>query len=294
MSPLPVPSAWAEPLPEAAPPSDLAIYQLPTGTYETRAAFAVQGGSFRDKRHFAATAILVQHPKGDFLIDAGFGSDVAAHVAAQPRIQRAPYQATKTVSEQLDASGYDRSRLLGVLMTHSHWDHVSGLAELQVPIWTNSGELHCAAENPDGKVFRTVSAGHEIHEYEFNGPPYLGFPASFDVYGDGSVVIALAGGHTTGSVVIFVTVPSGQRYAFIGDLTWQLDGIRRRAERPWLLRKLADSDPGQVRRGLLRVIALAGLMQIVPAHDRDAYDAIPHLPARLTPAAAPEAAEQPH
>jgi glyoxylase-like metal-dependent hydrolase (beta-lactamase superfamily II) len=289
-----VPSAWAEPLPEAAPPSDLAIYQLPTGTYETRAAFAVQGGSFRDKRHFAATAILVQHPKGDFLIDAGFGSDVAAHVAAQPRIQRAPYQATKTVSEQLDASGYDRSRLLGVLMTHSHWDHVSGLAELQVPIWTNSGELHYAAENPDGKVFRTVSAGHEIHEYEFNGPPYLGFPASFDVYGDGSVVIALAGGHTTGSVVIFVTVPSGQRYAFIGDLTWQLDGIRRRAERPWLLRKLADSDPGQVRRGLLRVIALAGLMQIVPAHDRDAYDAIPHLPARLTPAAAPEAAEQPH
>jgi hypothetical protein len=35
-------------------------------------------------------------------------------------------------------------------------------------------------------------------------------------------------------------------------------------------------------------------MQIVPAHDRDAYDGIPHLPARLAPAAAPESAEQPH
>jgi len=46
-----------------------------------------------------------------------------------------------------------------------------------------------------------------------------------------------------------------------------------------------------VRQGLLRVIALAGLMQIVPAHDRDAYDGIPHLPARLAPAAAPE---EPH
>lgn len=289
-----MPSAWAEPLPEAAPPSDMAIYQLPTGTYETRAAFAVRGGSFRDKRHFAATAILVQHPEGDLLIDAGFGADVAAHVAELPRIQRAPYQVTKTVSEQLDASGYNRSRLLGVLVTHSHWDHVSGLGELPVPIWMNSGELHYAADDPGGKVFRKVSGGHEIHEYEFNGPPYLGFPSSFDVYGDGSVVIALAGGHTTGSVVVFVTVPSGTRYAFIGDLTWQLDGIRRRAERPWLLRKLADSDPGQVRQGLLRVIALAGLMQIVPAHDRRAYDRIPHLPARPTPAATPEAAEQPH
>jgi N-acyl homoserine lactone hydrolase len=163
MSALPVPSAWAEPLPEAAPPSDMAIYQLPTGTYETRAAFAVRGGSFRDKRHFAATAILVRHPKGDLLIDAGFGSNLAAHVAALPRIQRAPHQATKTVSEQLDASGYDRGRLLGVLVTHSHWDHVSGLDELRVPIWINSGELHYAAEDPGGKVFRNVSAGHEIH-----------------------------------------------------------------------------------------------------------------------------------
>jgi N-acyl homoserine lactone hydrolase len=272
----------------------MAVYQLPTGTYETRAAFAVRGGSFRDKRHFAATAILVHHPKGDLLIDAGFGSDVAAHVATLARIQRAPYQASQTVSELLDASGYDRSRLLGVLPTHCHWDHVSGLDSLQVPIWMNRGERRYAAEDPDGKVFRHVSAGHEIHEYEFNGPPYLGFPSSFDVYGDGSVVIALAGGHTTGSVVVFVTVPSGKWYAFIGDLTWQLDGIRRRVERPLLLRKLADSDPEHVRQGLLRAIALADLMQIVPAHDRDAYDGIPHLSARLAPTATTDAAEQPH
>src|SRR6266404_7380738 len=145
----------------------------------------------------------------------------------------------------------------------------------------NSGERQHAAEDPGGKVFRIVSAGHEIHEYEFNGPPYLGFPSSLDVHGDGSVVIALAGGHTTGSVVVFVTVPSGKRYAFIGDLTWQLDGIRRRVERPSFVRKLADSDPEEVRQGLLRVIALTDLMQIVPSHDCDAYDGIPHLPVRL-------------
>ena len=274
-----MPPAWQGTLPEATPPSDMAIYQLPTGTYETRAAFAFAGGSFRDKRPFAATAILVTHPQGDLLIDAGFGSDIAAHVHAQPRFARAPYQATGTASEQLDASGYDRSRLRGVLITHSHWDHVSGLDQLQVPIWTNAGELQYAAEARDGKVFRTVSKGHEIYRYEFGTMPRLGFPSSYDVHGDGSVVVALAAGHTTGSVIVFVTLPTEKRYAFIGDVAWQLEGVRKPAERPLLMRKLADVDAGRVREDLLRVASLAGLMQVVPAHDLTAYDGIPLLPA---------------
>ena len=137
-----------------------------------------------------------------------------------------PTRCGRTVREQLDASGYDHDRLLGVLVTHSHWDHVSGLDEVRWPVWINRAELRYAAEDPDGKVFRHLSPGLDIHEYGFDGPAYLGFPASFDVHGDGSVVVALAGGHTPGSVVVFVTLPSGARYAFIGDLTWQLDGIR--------------------------------------------------------------------
>jgi N-acyl homoserine lactone hydrolase len=285
MAPQPAPSAWLDPLPAATAPAGVAIYQLPTGTYETRAALAVQGGSFRDKRQFAATAVLVSHPQGDLLIDAGFGSQVAEHIAMLPRLVRAPYQVSRTADEQLDTSGYDRSRLLGAVVTHSHWDHVSGLNDLQVPVWINRPELRYAAEDPDGKVFRHVSPGLEIREYALDGPAYLGFPSSLDVHSDGSVIIALAGGHTLGSVVVFVTLPTGARYAFIGDLTWQLDGIRRRVERPWLLRKLADSDAGQVRQGLSRMIALAGVMTIVPAHDRDAYAGIPLLPARFSPAA---------
>lgn len=277
MPPLPGTVAWGDPLPPAAPPPGMALYQLPTGTYETRAAFAVQGGSFRDRRRFAATAVLVRHPKGDLLIDAGFGSGVAAHVAALPRLERAPYRLEATASQQLDASGYDRGRLLGVLVTHAHWDHVSGLDELQVPIWINADELRYATRHRGGTVFRSVSAGHQLDRYTLDGPSYLGFGPSLDVHGDGSVVVALAGGHTDGSVVVFVTVPSGQRYAFIGDLTWQLDGVERGVERPRMMRMLADVDPGQVRRALLRVIALAGLIQIVPAHDGAAYRGIPRL-----------------
>ena len=272
------PAAWTGPLPEADPPAEMGLYHLPTGTYETRAALAVQGGSFRDKRSFAASAILVRHPRGDLLIDAGFGAGLGQHLAMLPGYMRSPHEAGRTAAEQLDAAGYDRDRLLGVVLTHSHWDHVSGLDGFRgTPIWLNAAEQQYAASQPDGKVFRHVSEGHQLHTYEFGSGPYLGFPASYDVHGDGSVVIALAAGHTAGSVIVFVTVPAGPRYAFVGDLTWQLDGIRRRVQRPWLMRKFADDDPALVRASLLRMIALDDRMRIVPAHDLGAYDGIPRL-----------------
>lgn len=277
MTRTPTPAAWSGPLPPAAPPSSVRLRQLPTGTYETRAAFAVTGGRFRDRRRFAATAVLVQHPAGDLLIDAGFGAHLDEHVRLLPRIERAPYERGKTVREQLDAVGHDRSRLLGVLVTHVHWDHVSGLDSLDVPVWLTREERAYGATDPHGAVFRAASAGREVREYALDGPPYLGFPASHDVHGDGSVVVARAGGHTPGSVVVFVSLPTGERYGFIGDLTWQLDGIERRAERPWLLRRLADVDAGLVRTGLDRSIALRDVVHLVPSHDVAAYDTIPVL-----------------
>ncbi len=257
----------------------MTLHQLPTGTYVTRAAFAFRGGKFRDKRDFASTAVLVQHPEGDLLIDAGFSSEVADHIKLLPRFVQSPFTQRGTVDEQLTAAGYDRSRLQGVVVTHSHWDHVSGVSDLSLPIWMNEGELQYAAKDSDGKVFREISPGHRIRHYDFPGPAYLGFPSSYDVYGDGSVVIALAGGHTTGSVIVFVTLPTGNRYAFIGDLAWQLDALRLRVDRPLMLRLLADTDPKLVRQGLLRMLALTDRMQIVPSHDVSAYDGIPLLTA---------------
>jgi hypothetical protein len=80
-------------------------------------------------------------------------------------------------------------------------------------------------------------------------------------------------------VIVFVALPTGKRYAFIGDVAWQLDGVRKPAERPLLMRKLADVDAGRVRVDLLRVASLASVMQLVPAHDVSAYDGIPRLAA---------------
>jgi len=264
-------------LPPVSPPPGTAVFQLPTGSYSTRAALAFRGGRFSERRDLAATAVLVRHPKGDVLIDAGFGADAEAHIRMLPPFRRSAHHIATPAVAQLDAAGYDRSRLLGVLLTHSHWDHVSGLDRLDVPIITNVDEERYAARNKGDKIYQHVRTGHEIREYAFDGPAYLGFPASHDLHGDGTVVIVPAAGHTTGSVIIFVSTSDGRRYAFIGDLVWQLDGIELGVDRPWLLRMLADSDPTQIRRDIQRMIALADQVQIVPAHDARGFAGIPLL-----------------
>ena len=270
-------SPFTGPLPAANPPAEVGVFQLPTGSYVTRAALAFRGGRWTDRRDFASTAVLVRHPAGDLLVDAGLGANAAQHIRTLPAFRRSRHELGATARQQLDAAGYDHRNLLGVVLTHSHWDHVSGLDSLDVPVWTAPGERLHADRAKDDRVFSLVTAHHEVREYTFDGPAHLGFDASHDVHGDGSVVVVPAAGHTPGSVVVFVALPSGRRFAFIGDLTWQLEGITRRVERPLLLRALADSDPSGVRRDLARVIALAGRVQLVPAHDARAYEGIPHL-----------------
>ena len=67
----------------------MAVFQLPTGVTHRSAGFAYRGGSFRDKRDFSMTAVLVNHPRGDVLIDTGFGRQVDQHFQMMPFFFRA-------------------------------------------------------------------------------------------------------------------------------------------------------------------------------------------------------------
>jgi N-acyl homoserine lactone hydrolase len=95
--------------------------------------------------------------------------------------------------------------------------------------------------------------------FDFEGGPYLGFARSHDVHGDGSVVCVPAPGHTPGSIIVFVTLPRNVRYALVGDLVWQREGLTRRLERPWLMKLLGDTDPEGTRQNLLKMISVMQL-----------------------------------
>jgi glyoxylase-like metal-dependent hydrolase (beta-lactamase superfamily II) len=286
-SPLPMPQPYAGPLRSAAPPREIAVYSLVTGVNHRVAAFGYRGGSLLERREFSMAGALVRHPKGDLLIDTGFGRDIDKQFRTLPLTVRAItfYSLWQPAADQLKAGEYDEKSLRAIVLTHSHWDHVSGLPDFPgVPVWVTPQEHEFIRKSSDIDFCRLFT-GIRYEEYGFEGGPYLGFPASHDVYGDGSIVVVPAFGHTPGSVLIFVTLPNGTRYAFVGDLVWQLEGITEREVRPWLTRRKADTDADANRENLLRMIALKERLPeliIVPAHDMRAFSAIPKLPRAST------------
>ena len=223
-----------------------------------------------------------QHPKGTLLFDTGFGSTVDEQFKATPWLmqQTARYEKEPTVAAQLQQAGIAPS-IAGIVLTHAHWDHVSGLVDLpNVPVFVPQAELDFInTDNPATALARQIGTKN-YQVLNFNGGPYLGFDRSHDWFGDGSVVIVPAPGHTPGSIFAFITTSSGQRYLLIGDTAWQSENIDLPAEKPWLSRSLVDNNPDEVRALLVRLHQLKQAMPdliIVPAHDRRIWEKLPRL-----------------
>ena len=264
----------------------MAIFQIPSGIAHRSAGSAYRGGSLWDKRELVMTATLVKHPRGDLLIDTGLGRHLAEQVrrsAAGLRLHlwTSSYKVTGgSAADQLDAAGYDVTRLRAIVLTHAHWDHVSGIPDFPgMPVWLPSEERRFIEEGGSITSLTRGLSGVHYEEYSFEGGEYLGFPKSHDVYGDGSIVIVPAPGHTPGSVIVFLALPSAKRFALVGDLVWQTEGITEREEKPWLSRYV-DHDPKLLRESLLRMIAVATRFPeiiLVPAHDARGFAAMPLL-----------------
>lgn len=272
--------------PAARPPADMTLSAIPSGSTQSTAARAFEGGRSDDKRTFVAGAILVDHPRGRLLFDAGYGRDLAEHFKTAPLIMRTiikPHLSTP-VAEQLDAAGVPASSLKAVVLTHAHWDHVSGLQHFRdTPVWVPKAELDFVnGEDRAAELARRLGVAN-YRTYDFPDGPYLGFPRSWDVFDDGAVVLVPAPGHTPGSIAAFISTPDGRRYVLVGDTAWQAEGVELPAQKPLTSRFLVDDDGPATWAILQRLHAAKRAVPdliVVPAHDDRVWKTLPALAPR--------------
>jgi glyoxylase-like metal-dependent hydrolase (beta-lactamase superfamily II) len=251
-------------------------------------AMVVQGGAWTTKRKLVHTAVLVQHPKGDFLFDSGIGQDVVDQMQAFNFFEKQLFKIENIhpAREQLAQTNYQIGRLIGIIPSHMHWDHASGLEDfIGVPVWLQQVSLTEALKGKPPAFVKSQFDSAELvwKEISLKAEPYSGFSNSLDIFGDQSAVLVDLSGHTRGQLGLFLNLPDGGRYFFIGDTTWAKAGVTNNKPRPVFVNWLVGVDT-DVKMNSEVIQAIHELSQaepnlvVVPAHDELVIQSLPRFP----------------
>jgi len=234
-----------------------------------------------------AGSILVRHPAGDLLIDAGNSSHFAQDVSIYPfwlrlKLRSLAGQLNPEVPlpDMLRRVGEDPDKLRWAILSHVHLDHVGGLMDLpHLPVLMTREEILFANDSAAQAkgyvlaVYIKALPGPSAPTLQFDPKPYETFDESTDLYRDGSVVAVPLRGHTPGSVGIFVNLSPSRRFFYVGDSVDDERGFEERVAKTLLLRD-SDNDPALANQFVSKLSQLHETvpgLAIIPAHGRSAY-----------------------
>jgi len=252
-------------------------------------AMVVAGGDFFTVRQLVHTAVLVRHPKGDFLWDSGIGREVEQQMQDFNFLEKQLFsiENINPAAQQLLDGGYSLDSLMAIIPSHMHWDHASGIEDFaSVPVWIQKHSLEEAREGmPPGFLQSQYDSGDIIWRLiELNAVAYKGFDKSLDIFGDNSAVLVDLSGHTHGQLGLFLNnIGEGESYFFIGDTTWALKGVIDNMPRPGVVEWFVgvDTDFEQNSSVIAKIHALKledPTLHIVPAHDELVLETMPVYP----------------
>lgn len=234
-----------------------------------------------------AGSILVRHPAGDLLIDAGNSSHFARDVSIYPfwlrlKLESLAGQLNPEVPlpDMLRRAGEDPAKLRWAILSHVHLDHAGGLMDLPpIPVLMTREEILFANDSAaQAKGFVLAAYTKALPKpssptIQFDPKPYETFDESVDLYRDGSVLVVPLRGHTPGSVGIFVNLSPARRFFYVGDSVDDERGFEDRVAKTLLLRD-SDNDPilaNQIVSKLSQLHEKVPDLAIIPAHGRSAY-----------------------
>ena len=237
--------------------SDPARYQLTKEDVETT--------------ELSVAAFLIAHPKGTLVWDTGSVPDeerVGEESGANKHLVLADGQERNMVLgppilEQIQASGFKPSDITYIALSHYHWDHTANANEFPQATWLFRQADHDAmfVPKPAGSVRPQTYASLA------NNKSVAVTEAEHDVFGDGTVILKSAPGHTAGHQVLYVKLPKTGGVLLSGDL-YHYPAERKLGKLPTFEvdAKQTEVSRQQVEEFLTRTGAALWIQHELPAH----------------------------
>jgi N-acyl homoserine lactone hydrolase len=208
---------------KAQPPRSVRLYVFDCGVLHN-----ADMGRFNLKREDVTTTdmsmacFLIAHPKGNLIWDTGAipdnswkptGSMITQHVSL-PDGQTREADVDKSLQAQLAEIGYSPSDINYLALSHYHYDHTANANQFASATWlvrqverdAMFGGKFSGSLQPS--TFSSLQKSKTIILKD----------DEYDVFGDGSVIIKAAPGHTQGHQVLYVKLAKTGGVVLSGDL----------------------------------------------------------------------------
>ena len=256
----------------ADPVPGLRVYTLDCGRATAAdAGFLSDTGEYDGKPlSVADPCFLVRHPKGILLWDTGLSDKMAEE--KPPRDDEGNRMiVTVTLAAQLKALGLAPSDITYIAFSHMHFDHTGNANLFGASTWIlNRAELAWAESKPGPYVQPESYSGYKTAKTQMIDNDY-------DVFGDRSVRILRAPGHTPGHQVLAIRLAKSGALVLSGDL-YHVRENREHRRVPVFNTSRAETLASMDR---IERIVRNTKARFVVQHDARDFAALPKFPAYL-------------
>ncbi|MES2318616.1 MAG: N-acyl homoserine lactonase family protein [Pseudomonadota bacterium] len=165
------------------------------------------------KKTLTDSCYLVVHPKGTLVWDTGLSDGLAA--LPDGKVNGGFHmRLKKTLAAQFKEINVAPESVTFLGLSHMHFDHIGNVGLFPKATLLMQKEEREAAFGPDAAKF-----GNDAKNYPTLGAnPKQELSGDHDVFGDGSVLIKRAAGHTPGHQMLFVKLKKTGNVLLSGDL----------------------------------------------------------------------------
>lgn len=217
---LAAPAAFAAPKAPA-----LRLYVFECGAVDVADVSVFSPGVNQGKaKHLTDSCYLVAHPKGTLLWDTGFSDELAKQKDGFKASEVFHVYMPKPLAGQLQQIGYQPSDIQYLGLSHMHFDHIGNVGLFPQATLLMQKEEYASAFGPDAAKY-----GNDPAKYPTLGKnPAKQLEGDYDVFGDGSVLIKRAVGHTPGHQMLLVKLPKTGAVLLSGDVAHFTDNWEHR------------------------------------------------------------------